>query len=59
MNIKDIIKKDRKEVISLLEEKRKTLKDFRFGISGTKTRNTREGRGLKRDIAKILTVLKS
>ena len=39
--------------------KREALRVFRFGESGSRTRNVREGRTLRRDIARILTELKA
>lgn len=42
-----------------IAEKRETLRKFRFGSAGSRSRNTREGRGLRRDIARMLTELKS
>lgn len=42
----------------LLIEKQESLRNFRFGIAGTKTRNVKEGRTTRREIARILTELK-
>ena len=36
---------------------REALKDFRFGIAGSKIRNMKEGKNLKSDIARYLTEL--
>lgn len=49
--------KKAEELTKLLGEKRVALHTFHFGVSGSKTRNVREGRGLRRDIARILTAL--
>ena len=38
-------------------EKREALRAFRFGGSGSRTRNVREGRNLRKEIARILTEL--
>ena len=43
------------DLAKLLAEKRKTLRLFRFGIAGSKAKNVKEGRNLKREIAQILT----
>ena len=43
----------------LLAEKRSALKDFKFKSTGTKVKNIKEGANLRRDIARILTVLNS
>jgi len=36
-------------------EKREALRVFRFGGAGSRSRNVREGRNLRKDIARILT----
>lgn len=51
--------KNEKDLIKTLAEKRKALQTFRFNISGSKTRNVKEGRGLRKEIARILTTLNS
>ena len=51
----DLQKKSEKELLETLESKRKALWDFRFGVSGSKERNVKEGMQLRRDIARILT----
>lgn len=43
------------ELGKLLVEKREALRAFRFGIAGTKTRNVKEGKNLRKEIARILT----
>ena len=40
-----------------LSEKREALRTFRFGGAGSRSRNVREGRNLRKDIARILTEL--
>ena len=45
------------ELVKTLGEKRKTLYDFRFGTAGSKTRNVKEGRNLKKEIARVMTEL--
>jgi len=47
------------ELEKLLSEKRLALKNFRFGIAGSKIKNVKEGRGIKREIARIMTVMKT
>jgi len=42
-----------------LAEKRKSLREFRFGVSGSKVKNIKEARNLKKEIARILTDLGS
>jgi len=36
-------------------EKREALRTFRFGEAGSRHRNVREGRNLRKDIARLLT----
>ena len=55
----DIKKLSEKEIATSIETKRKALKDFRFGIAGSKVRNVREGRSLRKDIARAKTELNS
>lgn len=47
--------KNDKELDKALTEKRKSLRDFRFGIAGSKVRNVKEGKNLKKEISRILT----
>ncbi|HZS43315.1 MAG TPA: 50S ribosomal protein L29 [Candidatus Paceibacterota bacterium] len=49
--------KDERELAKTLKEKREALKNFHFNLSGSKVRNVKEGRGLRKDIARILTEL--
>jgi ribosomal protein L29 len=49
--------KNEKDLVKTLLEKEEGLKNFRFGIAGSKVRNVREGRGLRKDIARIKTLL--
>jgi len=43
------------ELEKLLAEKREALRRFRFDVAGSRIRNVREGRVLRRFIASILT----
>ena len=52
---KELKTKESKELEKLLSEKRKLLRLFRFGIAGSKAKNVKEGRNLKKEIAQILT----
>ena len=57
MKSKDILKKNKKELETILSEKRPALRDFRFSVSGSNARNVKEGIALRKDIARILTIL--
>lgn len=55
--MKELINKTEKELTQLLKDKREALRTFRFAMAGSKTKNLREGRGLRKEIAQILTLL--
>ena len=42
-----------------IAEKREALRAFRFGGEGSRSRNVREGRNLRKEIARLLTELNS
>lgn len=43
------------EIKKELTSKREALRQFRFNLAGSKSKNIREGRNLKRGIARLLT----
>lgn len=49
--------KDSKELKGLLIDKSKRLSEFRTEVVSGKTKNVKEGRGIRKDIARILTEL--
>ena len=51
--------KNNKDLIKMLNEKREVLRKFRFGISGSKTRDVKEGKNARKEIAQVLTELNS
>ncbi|PIQ91585.1 MAG: 50S ribosomal protein L29 [Parcubacteria group bacterium CG11_big_fil_rev_8_21_14_0_20_39_22] len=51
----DIKKKNDKDLIKELKESKVSLREFRFGMSGSKTKNVKEGRNLKKLSARIMT----
>lgn len=55
----DYSKQDIPELQKALADKRESLRSFRFSISGSRARNVREGRELRKDIARIMTELRS
>jgi len=57
MIFKDITTKTPADLTKMLTEKREALRAFRFGGAGAKTKNVREGRAIRKDIAQILTAL--
>lgn len=58
MKKQDFIKKSDKDLQKLLIEKRAALQNFRFGVTGSNVANVKEGKTLKKDIARIMTALK-
>lgn len=53
--MKEYANKTKADLIALLAEKRKSLRVFRFGAAGSKARDVKEGRKIRKDIARILT----
>ena len=58
MKTKEIRKKSREECFKVLAEKKKRLHDVRFVGENKKSKNTKEAVNLRKDIAKIKTILK-
>lgn len=50
---------DEKSLGSALSEKREVLRKFRFSVSGSKVRDIKEARNTRKEIARILTELRS
>jgi ribosomal protein L29 len=55
--MKEFRGKTSKELVKMLIEKRNALQAFRLGNAGSKTKNVKEGRSLRKDIARIMTEL--
>lgn len=55
----DIKNKDITELQKELSDKREALRVFRFEGAGSRTRDVRAGRNLRKDIARLLTELNS
>lgn len=58
MKTKEIRKKKKEDLIKELNEKLTNLKNIRFGVAGSKSKNVNEYRNTKKDIARIKTVLR-
>ena len=54
----DFTKQDVEELQKLIADRREALRVFRFGGAGSRTRNVREGRTLRREVAQMLTELR-
>lgn len=57
MKSKEFSNKTSADLNKLLGEKREVLRVFRFGAAGSKTKNVKQGREVRKDIARILTAL--
>jgi len=57
--MKDYVNKTKEDLTTMLTEKRKALREFRFGSAGSKTRNVKAGENIRKNIARILTVINS
>jgi ribosomal protein L29 len=54
---KDLTQKTSAELHSLLLEKAKSFRDLKLGLSKTKTKNLKEGKNIRKEIARILTLV--
>jgi|GEM_PF-452445 len=53
--MKEIKKISDKDLLKTIDEKRVALKEFRLGSSGSKLKDVKAGRNLRKDIARLLT----
>lgn len=58
MKIRELRRKSKEELVALLSEKHDNILNLRFNIAGGRTKNVREIRQTKKDVARILTLLK-
>ncbi len=58
MKIVEIRKKSKTELNNMLQSSRNKLRALRFDLASGKVKNVREVRKIKKDIARILTILK-
>ena len=59
LKMKEITAKTPADLTKMIAEKREALRVFRFGAAGAKTKNVREGRAIRKDIARMMTALNS
>jgi ribosomal protein L29 len=57
MKTSEIRKKSAAEITKVLGEHEAELRTFRFGMSGSHTKNVKRARAIRKDIARIKTVL--
>ncbi len=55
--IKELRQKNRKELNDLLADSRKKVSQLRFDLASKKLKNVRKIKELKKDIARLLTIL--
>ncbi|MES3031002.1 MAG: 50S ribosomal protein L29 [Patescibacteria group bacterium] len=55
--MKEFKDKNPGELKTLIAEKREALRQFRFGSTGSRAKNVKLGRTLRKDIARIMTAL--
>ncbi len=55
---KDLKQKSDQDLKKLLVEKRGNLRDFYFSVAGGKVTNVKAARNLRKDIARIFTILR-
>lgn len=58
MKIKSLREKTNAELKTVLLDKREALRKFRFDMAHGKVKNTKEAREIKKDIARVLAILK-
>ena len=58
MKVIELRQKSRKELQRILFDKREKLRQLRFDLASGKVKNIREIRKIKKEIARILTLLK-
>ncbi len=55
--MKELKNKNPQELKKLIDEKREILRNFRFGNTGSKSKNVKLGKTTKKEIARIMTEL--
>ncbi len=58
MKVRELREKSQAELQKLLEDSRERLRQLRFDLAAGKVKNVREIRMIKKEIARILTILK-
>jgi len=59
VKIREVRQKPKEELTKLLSEKRNRLLSLRFDLSGGRVKNVKEIREAKKDVARILTLMKT
>ena len=58
METEELKQKSKAELQKMLQEQRERLRNLRFDLASGKVKNVREIRVLRKEIARILTILK-
>lgn len=58
METAELRQKSKEELQSILEKERENLRQIRFDLAAGKVKNVKEVHNLKKEIARILTLLK-
>jgi len=58
MKASELKQKSQEELAKILQDSREKLQQLRFDLSAGKVKNVREIRSIKKEIARILTLLK-
>ena len=58
MKVKELREKSQMDLKKLLKDKMEELRKFRFDVTGGKIKNVKQGFNLRKDIARILTLLR-
>lgn len=59
MKVRELQQKTKSELQKLLQDNQERLRELRFDLAAGKVKNVREIRKVKKNIARILTLLKS
>lgn len=57
MKIKELIAKSKEELMFLLDKERANLLQFRFNVAAGKVKNVKEARLIRKNIARLFTLL--
>jgi len=55
--MKELLKKTKADIAKDLRDKEEALRAWRFALSGAKVKNMKEGRAMRKDIARLHTAL--
>jgi len=53
--MKDINKKSDADIVKDIRERKEALRQFRFDLAGSKTRNVKLGQKLRKEVAALMT----